>query len=794
MNTTTIQKKLIKTSMQVSLPAFGIITLLVIALNVYLNAKTQSNIVKRIESSLIAKGKLLTANNAQSLVGMAEGNAFGQITDLVASTVKDDPDVVFGMFIIADTSMPCMLADESDSTKASGVLVKASLSNETLVTWVRAQKALNRVQSGTSIAFAAPVGSAEMPLGWILYKLSTSAMEEAIESEKASSRLALMLVVIILASLGISATVISLRRFKQAASNLSKPIHELAAAAEIIKRGNYVEPVVVESDDEIGELASTFDNMRKTIRTYTEHLEDLVDAKVRQVRAILDNVEQGLFVVDFDGSINPEYSKATTDILGLTSISTINEALRIHPAQEDDFRTWLDLVLTKHGSMRWEKLVRLAPIQTVELKDTSGDSRHISIKYQRVFDKNKNIEKIMVLAQDETEARRIERIVAEEKSRHENEVKTILGLVNNLPEAIKDFQKDTKTRLDDMYALVESMHQRATYTRENHTTSSSYVPAKEDISKIFRNLHTIKGNAGTYGFEILAKLAHKGEDILEQLQEPITIRCVDSLQELLNTLGLMDRAYSAILDTEKRLSGMSGDGDAIVQVSERKLRHVQKLARVVNVGGHTLTNSEAIHTLTKACRRLRDVPLSRVSTKYKNLVLRLAERLGKSVEFTTAPHNLELNPHFFAPIEEALVHMLRNSVDHGIESASARLSANKSERGNIKLSVSIDEDCVIVKLSDDGQGIDVDAVVEKAIAAGLVSRDSAVAMSEDSKLGLIFKSGISTASAISDISGRGVGMAAVKECIEALQGNITISSIRGQGSTTTIVLPNSFDS
>lgn len=102
-----------------------LVTLAVVALNVFLSGKSSDETVARIEASLKAKGRLLTGNNAQALMGMAEGNAFGQIKDLVASTVKDDPDVVAGAFLMADSSMPWAVADESDSVKREGVLAKA---------------------------------------------------------------------------------------------------------------------------------------------------------------------------------------------------------------------------------------------------------------------------------------------------------------------------------------------------------------------------------------------------------------------------------------------------------------------------------------------------------------------------------------------------------------------------------------------------------------------------------------------------------------------------------------------
>ena len=171
---TTIQKKLVGTSLSVLVPAFMAVTLAVVALNVFLSGKSQSAAVSRIEASLTAKGRLLTSNNAQALAGMAEGNAFIQIRDLVASTVKDDPDVVYGLFLPADSSNPCELSDEADSLTVDGTLAKVgAVKDQAGVAWTRSVRALATRRTGAGadekMEFAAPVGSPDAPTGWILY-------------------------------------------------------------------------------------------------------------------------------------------------------------------------------------------------------------------------------------------------------------------------------------------------------------------------------------------------------------------------------------------------------------------------------------------------------------------------------------------------------------------------------------------------------------------------------------------------------------------------------------------------
>jgi signal transduction histidine kinase len=206
---------------------------------------------------------VLTSNNAQALMGMAEGNAFLQIQALVASTVKDDADVVYGTFMMADSSLPWAVSEEGDSV---GKLAKADSLADTTLAWVAAQKALSMrtvVRKGQAIReFAAPVGLAgEPPMGWIRYGLSTHLMELAIAEEAQQARIALMQIIGLLIVMCAAIAWAALGKFQTEASRLSKPVTELAAAAEIIKGGDYRKPVEVASDDEIGDLVKEYNKM-----------------------------------------------------------------------------------------------------------------------------------------------------------------------------------------------------------------------------------------------------------------------------------------------------------------------------------------------------------------------------------------------------------------------------------------------------------------------------------------------------------------------------------------------------
>ena len=133
--------------------------------------------------------------------------------------------------------------------------------------------------------------------------------------------------------------------------------------------------------------------------------------------------------------------------------------------------------------------------------------------------------------------------------------------------------------------------------------------------------------------------------------------------------------------------------------------------------------------------------------------------------------------------------MFRNSVDHGIELPAVRAAAGKPEQGLVHLEVQSDEEKIVVTVSDDGAGIDADAVAAKAMEHGLISAAEMSAMGEEAKLMLIFESGLSTSSSVTDVSGRGVGMSAVRESIEAMGGSISISTAVGKGTRIVLQIP-----
>lgn len=193
--------------------------------------------------------------------------------------------------------------------------------------------------------------------------------------------------------------------------------------------------------------------------------------------------------------------------------------------------------------------------------------------------------------------------------------------------------------------------------------------------------------------------------------------------------------------------------------------------------------------LQRRVLELRTAPLVRVTDHLPRTARQVAEKLGKRVEVEIVGAELELDRAILDRLTEPLLHLVRNAVDHGLEAPSDRLAAGKSEIGRLRVEARRQKDSILIDVSDDGRGIDLESVMARAIDAGLVHPDLATDLPPEEVVAFIFNAGLSTAQSVSEVSGRGVGMDAVKATIESLGGGVELRTELGIGTTTTLVVP-----
>jgi two-component system chemotaxis sensor kinase CheA len=193
--------------------------------------------------------------------------------------------------------------------------------------------------------------------------------------------------------------------------------------------------------------------------------------------------------------------------------------------------------------------------------------------------------------------------------------------------------------------------------------------------------------------------------------------------------------------------------------------------------------------LQRRALELRTTPLLRILEPLPRAARDVAEQAGVRVEVQLRGAELELDRSILDRLSDPLVHLLRNAVDHGIESPDERIAAGKSPVGRIVIEARREKDTIRLSVGDDGAGIDLEAVRQRAAEAGVVHPDLAADLTAEQIAALVFEPGLSTAAEVSAISGRGVGMDAVRATLESLGGSVEIASERGRGTTTTLVVP-----
>jgi two-component system chemotaxis sensor kinase CheA len=193
------------------------------------------------------------------------------------------------------------------------------------------------------------------------------------------------------------------------------------------------------------------------------------------------------------------------------------------------------------------------------------------------------------------------------------------------------------------------------------------------------------------------------------------------------------------------------------------------------------------HDLQDVGMRMRMLPVSGVFQKMARMARDVGRRAGKQVRVVLSGEQTEMDRSMVEQISDPLVHMIRNSIDHGIEPPDVRRKVGKPEEGKVRLSASHEGGHVVIEIADDGRGLNREAILKKAIAQGLISATDA--LPEDEINALIFAPGFSTAEKVTDISGRGVGMDVVRRNIDAMRGRVSIKTVPGQGTTFKITLP-----
>jgi len=458
-----------------------------------------------------------------------------------------------------------------------------------------------------------------------------------------------------------------------------------------------------------------------------EMLEKVVEIRTREVHEILDNVSTGFLIARPDETIFPNDSRSCTQIFGDEAFDGRKLSELMGLSERDAF----------NFSAAWEQI--FSDFLPVELcidqlpADFTLHGRSYRLDVSPITDGDDRVQKLFVTISDTTELRKVEA---------ENALRLALLHIVRQREAFRAFLADTCRALEEVRAEPQQSAMRAT-------------------------LHTVKGNLGCFGLHEMAALVHSIED-------RASIQLAD--------LDAVEVALRSFLDTHADVIDVRWPGSDHVTAVD-----VDRLMPLLDEIAHE--DSEAVRE-----RRIEDflahvswVPAGTLLASLHGLVERISARLEKEVVLEVLGDDVLVDPEWLGPVFSSLVHLVRNSLDHGIEDAWER--GDKPAEGHISIQCEAVDGEWIIRARDDGRGIDVDGISQRAVELGLVDEAELAEMDEEQKLRLIFLDNLTTKHEATDVSGRGVGTSALLKSLEAVNGRVAVHSEPGRGTRFTMRVP-----
>ncbi|GAA9993286.1 chemotaxis histidine kinase/response regulator CheAY2 [Helicobacter pylori] len=331
----------------------------------------------------------------------------------------------------------------------------------------------------------------------------------------------------------------------------------------------------------------------------------------------------------------------------------------------------------------------------------------------------------------------------------------------------------TNMSAEEVEAEIERLlNKRQEADKERRTQKKQEAKPKQEVASKTETPKTETPKAPKTETKAKAKAdteENKAPSIGVEQTVRVDVRRLDHLMNLIGELVLgKNRLIRIYSDVEERYDGE---------------KFLEELNQVVSSISAVTTD------LQLAVMKTRMQPVGKVFNKFPRMVRDLSRELGKSIELIIEGEETELDKSIVEEIGDPLIHIIRNSCDHGIEPLEERRRLNKPETGKVQLSAYNEGNHIVIKISDDGKGLDPVMLKEKAIEKGVISERDAEGMSDREAFNLIFKPGFSTAKVVSNVSGRGVGMDVVKTNIEKLNGIIEIDSEVGVGTTQKLKIP-----
>lgn len=361
---------------------------------------------------------------------------------------------------------------------------------------------------------------------------------------------------------------------------------------------------------------------------------------------------------------------------------------------------------------------------------------------------------------------KIEELIEKDSSSNEEEVD-----VNSLSadEVEAEIERLLKQRKAEDKARREEKKQQEAVVETKKVEKVVETPVEKPVEKISERASEKQDTREARNAKQAPVAADKGNSSNMEQTIRVEVKRLDNLMNLIGELVLgKNRLLKIYDDVEERYEGE---------------KFIEELNQVVNQLSVVTTDIQL------AVMKTRMQPIAKVFNKFPRVVRDLSRDLGKQIELELEGEETELDKSIVEEIGDPIMHMIRNSCDHGVESAEDRIAAGKPERGTVQLKAYNEGNHIVIEIADDGKGLNAEVLKTKGIEKGIISEREADNMSDKEAYGLIFKPGFSTAKQVTNVSGRGVGMDVVKTNIDKLNGIIEVDSELGKGTVIKLKIP-----
>ena len=521
---------------------------------------------------------------------------------------------------------------------------------------------------------------------------------------------------------------------------------------------NSTQRIEVDSKDEFGQIANSLNEnivvstkLHEEINELNVNLEQLVAEKTQKVKTLLNNAGEGFLSFGTDFIIDNEYSQECLNIIGIDiSGKNISDLLFNNEEKKEFFKDVLLDTLEESEKVVLDSLISLLPNMVMI------NNKSIKLEYKLLANS-----KFMLILADISSQKILEKKIKEE----EETLKMIVAIVSN-KDVFFDLKNDYEKFCDTNIESIDS------------SKTPSY-----NLNGLYRDIHTFKGTFLQLYMKSSANYLHYIETLISEFIKNTDTTNNDILLFLSNSnfKSCMKKDLQVI---KTILGEIFLKSENFVTVSKKSIKNIK--SKITTFAQEEKIPSDFSKELLASVQQLVSIYLINMLNIYPKMSYQLAHRNEKEIyEFKIIGDANLVVPQAFKPFIKSLIHIFRNSVDHGIESADTRVSNNKDEIGTLSCSFEVKNNILQIIITDDGAGIDIQMIKQKLLDKN-INTDN---LSENDYYKYIFEDNFSTKEEITDVSGRGIGMSAVKVELEKLNGNHEVQSGLNIGTTFIFNIP-----